>query len=200
MCWVALDRGLRLADKRSFPADRARWIRVRDEVYLDIMRRGWNKSMQAFVQFYGSDVLDASNLIMPLVFFVSPTDPRFLKTLDAIRRRPEEGGLLADSLVSRYDPTKSPDGLEGQEGAFNMCSFWLVEALTRAGRANPAYLRDARLMFEHMLGYSNHLRLYGEETGLRGETLGNFPQAFTHLSLISAAYNLDRSLGGGRST
>ncbi|MEA2590154.1 MAG: hypothetical protein QOH66_3081 [Actinomycetota bacterium] len=200
MCWVALDRGLRLADKRSFPADRARWIRVRDEVYLDIMRRGWNKSMQAFVQFYGSDVLDASNLIMPLVFFVSPTDPRFLKTLDAIRRRPEEGGLLADSLVSRYDPTKSPDGLEGQEGAFNMCSFWLVEALTRAGRADPAYLRDARLMFEHMLGYSNHLRLYGEETGFRGETLGNFPQAFTHLSLISAAYNLDRSLGGGRST
>ena len=198
MCWVAIDRGLRLADKRSFPADRARWVRVRDEVYLDIMHRGWNKSMQAFVQFYGSDVLDASNLIMPLVFFVSPTDPRFLKTLDAIRRRPEEGGLLADSLVSRYDPTKSPDGLEGQEGAFNMCSFWLVEALTRAGRANPAYLRDARLMFEHMLGYSNHLRLYGEETGLRGETLGNFPQAFTHLSLISAAYNLDRTLGRGR--
>ncbi|MDG3008196.1 glycoside hydrolase family 15 protein [Paludisphaera mucosa] len=198
MCWVAVDRAIRLADKRSFPADRARWGKARDEIYLDVMQNGWSDTKQSFVQSYGSEVLDASALIMPMVFFLSPTDPRLLKTLDAIRRPFEEGGLASDSLVYRYDPAQSPDGLEGGEGAFNMCSFWMVEALTRAGRADPAYLRDARLKFEHMLGYASHLGLYGEETGSRGEALGNFPQGFTHLALISAAFNLDRSLGGGR--
>jgi GH15 family glucan-1,4-alpha-glucosidase len=196
MCWVALDRALRLADKRSFPAPHDYWRKNRDAIYEEIMEKGWNDELQAFVQHYGSDTLDASNLIMPLVFFVSPTDPRMLKTLDATNRSPRDGGLVSNSLVYRYDLAKSADGLTGNEGTFNMCTFWLVEALTRAGRVDRARLDEARLIFERMLGYANHLGLYAEETGYSGEALGNFPQAFTHLSLISAAFNLDRALGG----
>src|SRR5215207_2797752 len=190
MCWVAIDRGLRLADKRSFPADRERWLRVRDEIYEEIMEKGWSPEREAFVQSYGDDTLDASSLIMPLVFFLSPSDPRMLKTLDAINRPPKDGGLVSNSLVYRYDVQKSADGLAGEEGTFSLCTFWLVEALTRAGR-----LEESRLIFEHMLGYANHLGLYAKEIGHHGEALGNFPQAFTHLTLISAAYNLDRALG-----
>jgi GH15 family glucan-1,4-alpha-glucosidase len=190
MCWVAIDRGLRLAEKRSFPADRERWLAARDEIYEEIMQKGWSDERGAFVQSYGDDTLDASNLIMPLVFFLAPHDPRMLKTLDATNRPPEEGGLVANSLVYRYDVQKSVDGLAGEEGTFSLCTFWLVEALTRAGRVD-----EARLMFEQMLGYANHLGLYAEEIGHSGEALGNFPQAFTHLTLISAAFNLDRALG-----
>ena len=195
MSWVALDRSLRLADKRSFPADRARWLKIRDEIYEEVMARGWGPGRQAFVQAFGSDALDASSLLMPLVFFMAPNDPRMLRTVDAIRRPLAAGGLAADGLVYRYDPAAAPDGLSGREGTFNMCSFWLVEALTRAGRTDPARLEDARLLFEQMLGYANHLGLYAEQTGDSGEALGNFPQAFTHLALISAAFNLDRTLG-----
>jgi GH15 family glucan-1,4-alpha-glucosidase len=195
MSWVAVDRGLRLADKRSFPADRLRWLKVRDEIYEEVMSKGYDPQRRIFVQSYGSDALDASSLIMPLVFFMAPNDPRMLATVDAIRKQASAGGLGADGLVYRYDPAKAPDGLQGREGTFNMCSFWLVEALTRAGRNNPERLEDARLLFEQMLGYSNHLGLYSEQTGNSGEALGNFPQAFTHLALISAAFNLDRALG-----
>ena len=194
MCWVAFDRGLRLADKRSFPADRARWLKVRDTIYEEIMAKGWSETRGAFVQAYGSDALDAATLIMPLVFFLSPGDPRMQGTLKAVQRPPQEGGLLSDSLVYRYNLDHAGDGLAGEEGTFNMCTFWLVEALTRAGQADPGKLEEARLIFERMLGYANHLGLYAEETGPSGEALGNFPQAFTHLSLISAAYNLDRAL------
>ncbi len=190
MCWVAVDRGLRLASKRSFPADRERWLGVRDEIYEEIMDRGWSPERNAFVQSYDDDTLDASNLIMPLVFFLAPNDPRMLGTLDATNRPPRDGGLVANSLVYRYDVEKSADGLAGEEGTFSLCTFWLVEALTRAGRVD-----EARLMFEQMLGYANHLGLYAEEIGHSGEALGNFPQAFTHLTLISAAFNLDRALG-----
>jgi GH15 family glucan-1,4-alpha-glucosidase len=193
MCWVALDRALRLADKRSFPADRQRWLKVRDEIYEEIMERGWSPERKAFVQAYDDDTLDASNLIMPLVFFVAPKGPRMLSTLDAINRPPKDDGLVSNGLVFRYDVQKSADGLMGEEGTFSLCTFWLVEALTRAGR-----LEEARLIFEHMLSYANHLGLYAEEIGPNGEALGNFPQAFTHLTLISAAYNLDRALGKGR--
>ncbi len=195
MSWVALDRSLRLADKRSFPADRARWLRVRDEIYEQVMAEGWDTRRKAFVQAYGSEVLDASSLLMPLVFFMAPNDPRMLSTVDMIRRPLTAGGLAADGLIYRYDPAAAPDGLPGREGTFNMCSFWLVEALTRAGRTDPVRLDDARLLFEQMLGYANHLGLYAEQTGNSGEALGNFPQAFTHLALISAAFNLDRTLG-----
>ncbi|MDB5355047.1 MAG: glycosyl hydrolase, glucoamylase [Phycisphaerales bacterium] len=195
MCWVAVDRGLRLAQKRSFPCDWAKWIHCRDDIYLDVMEKGWSKTRQSFVQHYGSQALDASNLIMPLVFFMSPNDPRMLKTLDAISKDPLDGGLLSNSLVYRYNLREFSDGLAGGEGTFNMCTFWLVEALTRAGRTDPQRLTQARLIFEKMLGYANHVGLYAEETGAHGEALGNFPQALTHLSLISAAYNLDRTLG-----
>jgi GH15 family glucan-1,4-alpha-glucosidase len=196
MCWVALDRGLRLADKRSFPADRAAWLKARDAIYEEVMTKGWSASRGSFVQSYGSDALDASALLMPLTFFMAPNDPRMLATVDAIRSPATRGGLAADGLVYRYDPRAAPDGLPGAEGTFNMCSFWLVEALTRAGRTDPARLADARLLFEQMLGYGNHLGLYAEQTGSSGEALGNFPQAFTHLALISAAFNLDRALAG----
>src|SRR5919112_1537282 len=160
------------------------------EIYEELMQKGWSPEREAFVQSYGDDTLDASSLIMPLVFFLSPSDPRMLKTLDAINRPPKNGGLVSNSLVYRYDVQKSADGLTGEEGTFSLCTFWLVEALTRAGR-----LEESRLIFEHMLGYANHLGLYAEEIGHHGEALGNFPQAFTHLTLISAAYNLDRALG-----
>ncbi len=189
MCWVALDRGLRLAEMSSFPAERDRWLRVRDQIYEEIMAKGWSPKRQAFVQAYGSDNLDASLLLMPQVFFVSPKDPRMLKTLNAINRSPKEGGLVSNSLVYRYDVKLSADGLTGEEGAFSMCTFWLVEALTRVGQVDRA-----RFIFEQMLGYTNHLGLYAEEIGSSGEALGNFPQAFTHLSLIGAALNLDEAL------
>ncbi len=187
MCWVAVDRGLRLADKRSFPADRARWLKVRDAIYEDIMTKGWSEERQAFVQAYGSSSLDASNLLMPLTFFVSPIDPRMQSTLDATLK-----SLVKDSLVFRYDVKKgASDGLAGEEGTFSICTFWLVEALARAGR-----LGEARLIFEKMLGYASHVGLYSEEISVGGDALGNTPQAFTHLSMISAAFNLNRALGG----
>ena len=195
MNWVALDRGLRLADKRALPADRAKWLRERDRIYEEVMAKGWNEKRRAFTQFYGSDDLDAALLIMSLVFFMAPTDPRMISTINAIRENPRDGGLVSDSLVYRYPPQARIDGLPGAEGTFNMCSFWLVEALTRASAGIPEKLDEAKLLFERVLGYANHLGLYSEQTGPQGEALGNFPQAFTHLALISAAFNLDRMLG-----
>ena len=194
MCWVAVDRALRLAEKRSFPADRQRWEQLRDRIYEDVMEHGWDEEQQTFVQAYGCKELDAASLIMPLVFFVSPNDPRMLSTLDAIQRSPREGGLMESGLIYRYQSDAIDDGVQGEEGSFNMCSFWLVEALTRAGHVDRPRLDRARLLFEQMLTYSNHLGLFAEQTGPCGEALGNFPQAFTHLALISAAYNLDRAL------
>ncbi|MFH9980005.1 glycoside hydrolase family 15 protein [Streptomyces sp. NPDC017179] len=185
MCWVAVERAMRLANRRGLPADLPRWRQCRDAVYRRIMDRGWSAGRQAFVQCEDGDVLDAAVLMLPLAKFIAPTDPKWLSTLDALT-----GDLVSDSLVYRYDPQASPDGLRGHEGTFSICSFWYVEALTRAGR-----LDEARLAFEKMLTYANHLGLYAEEIGPTGEQQGNFPQAFTHLSLISAAYNLDRALG-----
>ncbi|MCP3102540.1 glycoside hydrolase family 15 protein [Myxococcus sp. K15C18031901] len=195
MCWVAVDRAIRLADKRSFPADRPRWLAVRDAIFEDIMSKGWSEKRGSFIQAYGKDTLDAANLLMPLVFFLSPVDPRMLSTLDHMRQPPSRGGLTSDGLVFRYDVEATLDGIAGSEGTFNLCSFWLVEAMTRANSARPDLLEEARLTFERMLGYANHVGLYAEQTGMSGEALGNFPQALTHLSLISSAYNLDRTLG-----
>jgi GH15 family glucan-1,4-alpha-glucosidase len=185
MCWVAMERAIRVARQRGLPADTTRWTAVRDRIYRQIMTCGWNPGRQAFVQHFDSDVLDASLLLMPLCKFIAPTDPRWISTLDAITAE-----LVSDSLVYRYNVSASPDGLAGEEATFSMCSFWWVEALTRAGR-----LDEARLAFEKMLTYANHVGLYSEEIGPTGEQLGNFPQALTHLALISAAYNLDRQLG-----
>ncbi len=196
MCWVALDRGLRLADKRSFPTPRERWTKERDAIYEAIMIEGWSASRNAFVRTFGGDDLDASNLIMPLVFFVSPADPKMTSTIEAIVGAPNVRGLVSDGLVYRYDTQTPRDGLIGPEGTFNMCTFWLVEALTRAAGTDRKKLDDARLLFERMLGYANHLGLYAEQTSGSGEALGNYPQAFTHIALISAAFNLDRALSG----
>jgi GH15 family glucan-1,4-alpha-glucosidase len=185
MSWVAVDRALRLANKRSLPAPIKRWRMVRDEIYNDIFENYWDDKLGAFVQYPGSKALDASSLLMPMVRFISPTDQRWISHLQAI-----EKDLVYDSLVYRYHIEDTPvDNLEGTEGTFNMCTFWFVECLSRAGE-----LQKARLYFEKMLGYANHLGLYAEETGPRGEHLGNYPQAFTHLALISAAYDLDRRL------
>jgi GH15 family glucan-1,4-alpha-glucosidase len=196
MCWVAIDRAIRLAQKRSFPSDWAKWIQVRDDIYEAIMTQGWSEKRGAFVQSFGGESLDASTLTFPLVFFVSPDDPRMLSTLDAIDKPPSEGGLVSDGLVFRYDVDKTPDGLKGTEGTFTICSFWLVEAMTRASIGRPDRLYRARILFEQMLGYANHLGLFSEQIDSRGDALGNFPQALTHLGLISAAFNLDRALNG----
>ncbi|MFQ6104909.1 MAG: glycoside hydrolase family 15 protein [Candidatus Glassbacteria bacterium] len=185
MCWVAVDRGIRLAQKRSFPAPLDKWHKVRDDIYFEIMNRFWDPERKAFIQHSGSRSMDAANLLMPLVKFVSPTDPRWLSTLKAI-----EEDLVEDSLVFRYRVGEAAsNGLTEEEGTFCMCSFWYVECLSRAGD-----LDKARFIFEKMLGYANHLGLYSEELSPYGEHLGNFPQAFTHLGLISAAYNLNRML------
>jgi len=195
MAWVALDRAIRLANKRSFPADLTEMYRIRDKIFMEVIEKGWNKEKQSFDQYYGSGTLDASNLMMPLVFFMSPFDPMMSKTLEATLKPPHKGGLLSNSLVYRYNVNEVDDGLSGEEGTFNICTFWLVEALTRAGKSDPEKLERARLIFEQMLAYSNHVGMYSEQLGMSGEALGNTPQAFTHLALISAAYNLDKALG-----
>jgi GH15 family glucan-1,4-alpha-glucosidase len=187
MCWVALDRGIRLARRHGRPAPLVTWTEQRDRIYEQIMAKGWHPERGAFVQHYDTDVLDASLLLMPLMGFVAPRDPMWLSTLDEMDEE-----LVSDSLVYRYDPAASPDGLRGSEGTFTLCSFFYVDALARAGR-----LDEAQLTFEKMLTYANHLGLYSEEIGLTGEQLGNFPQAFSHLALINAAVNLDYQLDHG---
>ena len=185
MCWVAIDRGIRLAHKRSFPAPLQRWLSVRDEIYRDVYNSFWNPKLKSFVQYKGAHAVDASALLMPLVKFIGPNDPRWISTLKVINER-----LVEDSLVYRYNVLEGVhDGLPGREGTFSMCSFWNVECLARAGD-----LKLARFYFEKTLGYASHLGLYAEELGLNGQQLGNFPQAFTHMGLISAAWSLDRRL------
>ncbi|MGE7389071.1 glycoside hydrolase family 15 protein [Streptomyces sp. NPDC004126] len=184
MCWVALDRGIRQATATSRPADLTRWRAARDSILEQVMTRGWSTERQAFVQQYDNTVLDASLLLMPLVGFITPKDPRWLSTLDAMAAE-----LVSDSLVHRYDPAASPDGLRGSEGTFSLCTFLYVYALAKAGRRH-----QARYAFDKMLTYANHVGLFAEEIGLTGEQLGNFPQAFTHLALIIAALALDAEL------
>ena len=185
--WVALDRAIRLAARHGRPGNLIKWTDERDRVYSQIMENGWNPKVGAFTQHYDTEVLDSSLLMMPLQGFVAPADPLWLSTLQAIDRE-----LVSDSLVYRYNPSASPDGLAGGEGTFSLCTFWYVDALARAGR-----LEDARITFEKMHTYANHLRLYSEEISSTGEQLGNFPQAFSHLSLINAAVNLDYQLDHG---
>jgi GH15 family glucan-1,4-alpha-glucosidase len=190
MCWVAFDRAIRMATSRARPANLPRWTEARDLIYKQIMDSGWHEGRGAFVQHYETDVLDASLLYMPLVGFVSPLDPMWQSTLRAMDEE-----LVSDSLVYRYNPGASPDGLQGEEGTFSICTFWYVDALARSGR-----LEDARLTFDKMLTYANHVGLYSEEIGSSGEQLGNFPQAFSHLALITAAVNLDYQLDHGAGT
>jgi GH15 family glucan-1,4-alpha-glucosidase len=187
MCWLAMDRALRLASDQGLPLDQARVTAERDKIYEQIMTRGWNAKRGAFVQHYNTDVLDASNLMMPLVGFISPFDPMWISTLNATDQE-----LVSDSLVYRYDPSASPDGLRGHEGTFSIATYWYVDALARSGR-----LEEARLVFQKMATYANHLGLFAEQIGLTGDQQGNFPQAFTHLALINAAINLDYQLDHG---
>jgi len=184
MSWVAFDRAIRMATSRGRPADLARWTAERARVHAQIMTKGWNDQLGAFVQYEGSDVLDASLVFMPLVGFITPNDRRWQSTMSAMERT-----LVSDSLVYRYDPSASPDGLPGSEGTFSLCTFLYVDALARSGR-----VEDARLTFSKMLTYANHVGLYSEEIDATGQQVGNFPQAFTHLALIAAALNLDKQL------
>jgi GH15 family glucan-1,4-alpha-glucosidase len=187
MCWVAFDRALRLAQKRSLSGPLDTWQRTRDEIRQDVFTNFWDEGLQAFVQAKGTKELDASALLMPMMRFISPVDPMWLSTLKALEKT-----LIEDTLVRRYAIERAHvDGLPGGEGHFTPCSFWYVECLARAGE-----LERAQLLFEKLLGYANHLGLYSEELGSNGQHLGNFPQAFTHLALISAATCLDRSLSG----
>jgi GH15 family glucan-1,4-alpha-glucosidase len=188
MCWVAFDRGIRIATAEGRPAPLERWRAERDRIYAQVMDKGFHESRQAFVQHYNTDVLDSSLLRMPTVGFIEGTDPQWESTLRAMDEE-----LVTDSLVYRYNPAASPDGLRGSEGTFSLCTFAYVDALTRAGR-----LQDARQAFEKMLTYANHVGLYSEEVALTGEQIGNFPQAFTHLSLIDAAVALDAALDAAR--
>ena len=183
-CWVALDRAIRMAEHNGRPANVAKWVIERDRLYNQIMDRGFDPKVGAFIQHYGSDVVDSSLLLMPIEGFVAPQDPMWLSTLRAIDKQ-----LVSDSLVYRYNPAASPDGLHGDEGTFSLCTFLYVDALARSGR-----LDEAELTFEKMQTYGNHLGLFSEEIGPTGDQLGNFPQAFTHLSLINSAITLNREL------
>ena len=187
LCWVAVDRAVRLAMRRSFPAPLDRWLKTRDAIYNSIFAEMWNPKLGAFVGVQGGKEMDASVLLMPLLRFISPTDPRWTSTMRAVTR-----DLVEDSLVRRYRIQGShTDGFADDEGTFTICSFWYAECLSRAGD-----VQQARFVFEKVLGYANHLGLFAEQLGPSGEHLGNFPQAFTHLALISAAYDIDRRLSG----
>jgi len=186
MCWVAMDRGIKIAEHRSFPYPMERWRSTRDAIYHDIYHNFWDEELGAWVQHKGSKSVDASALLMPLVHFITSQEPRWLSTLEAIDRE-----LRLDVLVYRYqNHIEKIDGLDGEEGTFNMCSFWYVECLAKSGQLDRAIEN-----FEKLLGYSNHLGLFSEQIGKRGEHLGNFPQAFTHLALISAALEMDKQIG-----
>jgi GH15 family glucan-1,4-alpha-glucosidase len=189
MCWIAIDRGMKIAESHSFPLS-TRWREERDKIFHSIHTDFWNEKIRSFVQYKGAETVDAATLLMPLIRFIGSQDPKWLSTLEQIEKR-----LVSDSLVFRYRSDQSLDGLKGGEGTFSMCTFWYVECLAKAG-----HLSKARLNFEKMLGYANHLGLYAEQLGLQGEHLGNFPQAFTHLGLISAALALDTKLEDPRNT
>jgi GH15 family glucan-1,4-alpha-glucosidase len=183
MTWVAFERAIRIGRGRGLPAPIAHWRELANSSYQTVQREGWNPGRQAYGQYLGGTTLDASLLMMPLVKFAGPSDRRFLATLDRIGAE-----LVSDSLVKRYE-TDGSDGLSGNEGTFNLCSFWYVQALTEAGRID-----EGRYVFEKMLTHANHVGLFAEEIGPAGDALGNFPQAFTHLALITAAGSLDRAL------
>ena len=184
MCWVAMDRAIKIATDRSFPYPEQEWNKVRDAIYVDIYEEFWNEKLGAWVQYKGGEAVDASVLLMPLVHFITPDEPRWLSTLKVIEEK-----LSTDVLIYRYDNSGDVDGITGEEGTFNMCSFWFIEVL-----AKNKEIDKALEYFEKMTGYANHLGLFGEQIGKRGEHLGNFPQAFTHLALISAALELDKQL------
>ena len=184
MCWVAMDRAIKIASRFSFPYDILKWHNVRDDIYNDVYENFWNEKRQSFVQYKGGDNLDASALLMPIFNIISPYSDKWQKTMKAIN-----DDLRSDVLVYRYrEQQAESDGLKGREGTFTMCYFWYVECLALSGK-----IELAKESFEKMLGYANHLGLFSEELSMKGEHLGNFPQAFTHLALISAAIELQKN-------
>ncbi|KAJ1862908.1 hypothetical protein LPJ73_000651 [Coemansia sp. RSA 2703] len=195
-CWVALDRGIRLVEKRDFPCRTLdRWRQTRDHIYEEVMERAWNPRLEFFGQSYENlDTLDAAVLAMPLVIFLDGTDPRMIKTMRRIMLPPHKGGLTVNNLVFRYNVVETDDGLSGEEGTFSLCTFWLAEALSRASRIDITFLYKAQVIIDEMIMYGNHVGLFSEEIDKAGKHLGNFPQAFTHIALISAAFNVDRAL------
>ncbi|MEO6888394.1 MAG: glycoside hydrolase family 15 protein [Ktedonobacteraceae bacterium] len=182
MCWVALDRGIRAAEQLNLEADLARWQHVRDQIRADILTHGYSTELGAFTQAYGVPVLDASNLLLPLVGFISPNDPRMRSTVDrTIERLTDENGF-----VYRY---LNEDGFPGHEGTFTICTFWLVDNLAMQGRVS-----EARSLFERLLTCANRLGLFSEEIDTRNNiALGNYPQAYTHIALINSALNLRKA-------
>ena len=184
MCWVALQRAVRLARNLDLPGDIERWSKTRDEIKKTTLERGYNEELGSFTQSYDSTVLDASALLLPMVHFIKGDDPRMASTVDAIQKHLTVGGL-----VYRYPVDEADDGVPGHEGTFTICSFWMVDNLSFLGRID-----EARDLFARLINYSNDLGLYSEEIDPRtGEFLGNFPQAFTHMALINAAVNLDKA-------
>ncbi len=185
MCWVALDRGIRAAQQLNLEADLSRWLIVRDQIRADILMHGYNTTLGAFTQSYGDAVLDASNLLLPLVGFIPPDDPRMRSTVDRIMEKlTDERGF-----VFRYHTDVADDGLTGSEGTFAMCTFWLVDNLAMQGRVD-----EARSLFERLLTYAGKLGLFSEEIDANSDVaLGNYPQAFTHISLINSASNLKKA-------
>lgn len=180
LCWVAMDRAIRLAEKREHRTDIQRWTKVREEIRRTILSEGYNEEVGAFTQAFGETALDASALVIPLVGFLPVTDPRVQSTIEKIQER-----LTSNGLVYRY---LNEDGLPGGEATFVLCSFWMVDNLAMQGRA-----REARALFERIAGYANDLGLLAEEIDpVSGELLGNFPQGFSHLALIRAALNIAR--------
>jgi GH15 family glucan-1,4-alpha-glucosidase len=185
MSWVAFDRALRVARQRGWPAPEAAWGNTRSEIYQQIMTQGWDPQTQSFVQYYGSHAVDASALLLMITHFTGSKEPRMLSTISRIQQE-----LASGALVRRYNPASAAnDGLDSHEATFSACSFWLVESLALAGRVD-----EARLLLEKLLSYSNHVGLFAEEISLTGQALGNYPQAFTHLALVTACFHLDKAL------
>lgn len=184
MCWVAIERAMRMAQRRGRPADLDRWRRARDEIHAELLDQGWNDELGSFTRTFDGDDVDASILLAPLVKFIPGDDPRWQSTLAAI-----DTHLAHGPLVDRYDTDVVDDGVGGAEGSFLICSFWYVEALTRAGRVD-----EARWLFDRLLTYASPTGLFAEEIGPDGRLVGNYPQAFSHLALISAAVHLDEAL------
>ena len=186
MCCAALDRAIELAGLLGAEDRVDGWQRTRDTIHEAVIRQGWSDGAGAFTQYFGSDDLDASNLMMPIVGFLPATDPRMIATIDAIEKRLTDGR----GLVYRYDTKGGVDGLEGTEGTFLLCTFWLAQALAMAGPGR------AREVFEGAIRYRNDVGLLAEEVGTDGELLGNFPQAFSHIGLINAAWAISEAEKG----
>ncbi|MBI1886358.1 MAG: glycoside hydrolase family 15 protein [Chloroflexi bacterium] len=185
MAWVAVDRGLRMARALKRPVDFSGWRKARAAIRRDILSRGWSDKREAFVQHYGANNLDASVLFVPMVGFLPADEPRMASTMAKVRQE-----LQMDGLLRRYIPAETEDGLDGEEGAFTMCSLWLAGVLTVGGQ-----IEEAKGIFERVISLGNHVGLYSEMIDPRnGEFLGNYPQAFTHIALIHTARNLDRAL------